>query len=112
MTPIEPRDVCRALLAALEASDGRRRRRKRDTTADEIGLSIKRELLERAVAEAPSGEELEGWLVRQCEAMKDRGSGGVRAMALDILHEWRLALAAPSFAAWLARGAPSADADP
>jgi hypothetical protein len=31
-------------------------------------------------------------------------------MALEILTEWRLALAAEDFGAWLERGAPSADA--
>src|SRR5438132_12968000 len=44
-----PAVVCRELLAALDASEGRRRRRKRDTTPDAIGLTIKRDLLERAV---------------------------------------------------------------
>ena len=40
-----PADVCRALPAALEAADGRRR--KRDQTPDAFGLSVKRELLTR-----------------------------------------------------------------
>src|SRR5690606_22702639 len=44
--PARPADFCRGLLAALDASEGRRRRRKRDTTPDAIGLAIKRELLE------------------------------------------------------------------
>ena len=42
---LRPADVCRALLAALDASDGRRRKRKRDQTADAIGLALKRTLL-------------------------------------------------------------------
>ena len=110
---LEPKDVCEALLAAMRASDGRRRKRKRDTTADSLGMALKRELLERAVRDAPSGEELEGWLIRQCDDMvaAGAGDGGVRAMAKDILDEWRLASAAPSFRAWLESGAPSADGE-
>lgn len=110
---LEPRTVCGALLAAMRASDGRRRKRKRDTTADSLGMGLKRELLERAVRDAPSGEELEAWLIRQCDDMVEAGAGdgGVRAMAKDILDEWRLAAAAPSFRAWLESGAPSADGD-
>lgn len=111
--PLEPREVCAALLAALDATEGRRRKRKRDTTADSIGLEIKRELLERAVREQPAGDAFEGWLIEQCQSLgaEGYGIGPVRAMAKDILDEWRFALAAPSFRAWLASGAPSADAD-
>jgi len=36
---LRPAVVCGQLLAALAASDGRRRRRKRDTTPDAIGLA-------------------------------------------------------------------------
>lgn len=110
---LDPKAVCGALLAAMRASDGRRRKRKRDTTADALGMALKRELLERAVRDAPSGEELEAWLIRQCDEMVEAGAGGggVRAMAVDILDEWRLASAAPSFRQWLESGAPSADGE-
>src|SRR5688500_4913591 len=50
---LRPAQVCRGLLAALDASDGRRRARKRDQTPDAIGLAAKRELLERAVRDDP-----------------------------------------------------------
>lgn len=106
---VRPRDICRELLAALEASEGRRRRRKRDTTPDAIGLAIKRELLERVVAADPAPAEFEDWLHRQCLAA-GAAEGGLRAMALTIFEEWRLAHAAGSFREWLARGAPSDDA--
>ena len=39
---VRPAEVCAALLAALEAAEGRRRSRKRDQTPDAIGLAIKR----------------------------------------------------------------------
>ncbi len=108
-TELRPAEVCRRLLAALEASDGRRGRRKRDTTPDAIGIAIKRSLLEAAAREDPSPEGFEAWLLRQCQRA-GAGSGPVRAMALDVLHEWRLAQAVPPFEAWLERGAPSDDA--
>ena len=44
MTCVRPADACRALLGALDASEGRRRRRKRDTTPDTLGMVIKRHL--------------------------------------------------------------------
>jgi len=107
--PLRPGAVCGELLAALDASEGRRRRRKRDTTPDAIGLAIKRELLERAVAADPEPDAFEAWLQEQCLAAGG-SEGGVRAMALSIFEEWRLAHEAESFREWLSRGAPSDDA--
>lgn len=106
-----PERLCAELLAALEATDGRRRRRKRDQTPDTIGIEIKRSLLERAVRERPAAEAFEEWLVAQCLAAPAAGHavGSVRAMAIDILQEWRLVQASPELADWLSRGAPSED---
>jgi hypothetical protein len=104
-----PRDVCRELLRALEASEGRRKRRKRDTTPDAIGLAIKRDLLDRAVAADPEPDEFEAWLLAQCAAAGP-AEGGMRAMALSIFEEWRLAQDGTAFGDWLAQGAPSDDA--
>ena len=104
-----PRDICAELLAALDASEGRRRRRKRDTTPDAIGLAIKRDLLERAIAADPEPDGFEAWLHEQCLAAGG-SEGGVRAMALSIFEECRLAHDADAFREWLARGAPSDDA--
>jgi hypothetical protein len=111
MEPTRPAVVCRELLAALEASEGRRKRRKRDTTPDTIGLAIKRDLLDRAVSADPDPDAFEGWLLEQCAAAGP-AEGGMRAMALSIFEEWRLALAAggAAFRDWLAQGAPSDDA--
>ena len=104
-----PGEVCRELLEALDASEGRRKRRKRDTTPDAIGLEVKRDLLESAVAADPEPGAFEAWLLEQCRAAGG-AEGGVRAMALSIFEEWRLALGAGSFRDWLAQGAPSDDA--
>jgi len=70
---------------------------------------IKRELLERAVAADPDPAGFEEWLHEQCLAA-GTGDGGVRAMALSIFEEWRLAQDATAFGEWLQRGAPSDDA--
>jgi len=109
--PPRPAEVCRELLATLEASEGRRKRRKRDTTPDAIGLAIKRDLLDRAVAADPDPQDFEAWLLEQCAAAGP-AEGGMRAMALSIFEEWRLALDAggAGFREWLAQGAPSDDA--
>jgi hypothetical protein len=106
-----PADVCRALLAALEAAEGRRRKRKRDQTPDAIGLSIKRSLLARAVQDDPDPELFEAWLLDypvQCAAPES--CGAVSAMARSVLEEWRLAHSLEEFRVWLEQGAPSDDA--
>jgi hypothetical protein len=111
VSALRPAVVCRELIATLEASEGRRRRRKRDTTPDAIGLGIKRDLLEDAVAADPDPSEFEGWLLARCLDPPGGASiGAVRAMALEVLAEWRLACAGGDFAAWLDHGAPSEDA--
>ena len=103
-----PAVICRELIAALEASEGRRRRRKRDTTPDAIGLGIKRALLEGAVAEDPEAADFERWLLERCLAAGGE-TGAMRAMALEVLAEWRLASSLPAFGEWLDHGAPSDD---
>jgi hypothetical protein len=110
---MRPARVCAALLAALDASEGRSRRRKRDQTPDRLGLEIKRTLLESAVHEDPAPDEFEQWLVERClEHAGGPGAGAVRAMAQDVLFEWRLAQSVPPFRQWLSHGAPSDDARP
>jgi hypothetical protein len=110
-TPASPRPahICGQLLAALDASDGRRRRRKRNTTPDSIGMGIKRRLLEATVRDDPSAEDFEGWLLQRC-LMSDAGIGPTQAMALEVLAEWRLAEKSEAFRRWLEQGAPSEDA--
>jgi hypothetical protein len=105
-----PADVCRGLLAALDVSEGRRKRRARDTAADAIGLGIKRTLLTAAVHDDPEPEGFEGWLLDQCLGAPAHVSvGATRAMAREILAEWRLAEVSTSFTGWLDAGAPSDD---
>jgi hypothetical protein len=112
MMPLRPRSVCEALLSALDASEGRRRRRKRDTTPDAIGLAIKRELLGRAAQEDPEPDRFEAWLLAYCLSAADQAPPGpLQAMARDVLEDWRLAAAEPEFQVWLASGAPSEDRD-
>jgi hypothetical protein len=107
-----PADVCRALLAALEASEGRRRSRKRDQTPDAIGLAIKRELLERTVRDDPSPDAFEGWLLNAAQTCNAPASpGAASAMARSIFDEWTLAHSMGEFKCWLEHGAPSDDAN-
>ena len=103
-----PAALCHALLDALDATEGRRRRRKRDTRPDAIGIGIKRTLLEGAVQDDPDPDAFEGWLLERCFE-QGAGEGSWRAMALEIFDEWRMAATAPSFRTWLESGAPSDD---
>jgi hypothetical protein len=109
MSTLRPADVCRQLLATLDASEGRRKRRKRNTTPDAIGLAMKRDLLAEAVQDDPEPAAFEGWLMGRCRA-SGISDGPVRAMALEILAEWRLTEASQPFRHWLGQGAPSDDA--
>ena len=115
MQPIalRPADFCRALLAALESSEGRRRSRKRDQTADTIGLAVKRDLLERAVTADPAAESFEQWLLDYPRICAEPGlQGPAQAMARTVFEEWTLAHSLGEFRTWLERGAPSEDATP
>ena len=108
MTPARPAQICAELLEALQASEGRRKRRVRDTTADAIGLRIKRELLEEIVRADPDPNDFEGWLLERCLA-EGPADGPVRAMAMTIWDEWQLTAASDDFRRWLSNGAPSDD---
>jgi len=103
--------VCRALIAALEAADGRRRKRKRDQTADAIGLGVKRELLQRVVDEDPPPDGFEEWLLNYPPTVSaPELAGPAFAMARAVFDEWRLAHSLVEFRTWLEDGAPSDDA--
>ena len=65
---LTPSQLCRGLLGALDGSEGRRRRRARNTTPDAIGMAIERELLEAAVRESPDASDFEQWLMARCLA--------------------------------------------
>lgn len=115
--PVRPALICGRLLAALDASEGRRRRRKRNTEPDAVGMAIKRHLLLDTVAEDPDPGAFEGWLLQRTlvtVGSTDDGalfaaSGPVRAMALEVLAEWRLAQVPGAFREWLSQGLPSDD---
>ncbi|HEY2986325.1 MAG TPA: hypothetical protein VGL11_01270 [Candidatus Binatia bacterium] len=107
---VRPRDICKALLAALDAAEGRRKRRKRDQTPDAIGLGIKRELLERAVEADPPPETFEQWLLDYPMTYSaPELAGATGAMARAVFDEWRLAHSLDDFKKWLDQGAPSED---
>jgi hypothetical protein len=105
---MRPAHICSRLLEALDASEGRRRKRKRNTTPDSIGMAIKRTILEETVRQDPEPDGYEAWLLERCIA-RDEASGPARAMALDILADWRLAQQSTEFRQWLDLGAPSDD---
>jgi hypothetical protein len=108
---LRPADVCRALLAALEASEGRRRNRKRDQTPDVIGLGIKRDLLRQVVEQDPPSEAFEAWLLTYPSTCAGPELvGPALAMARAVFDEWRLAHTMGEFRTWLEQGAPSDDA--
>jgi hypothetical protein len=107
---LRPADVCRALLAALDAAEGRRRKRKRDQTPDTFGLGVKRDLLRTAVDQDPAPEDFEGWLLEYPSTCKaPELAGPALAMARAVFEEWRLAHSMGEFRRWLEEGAPSED---
>ena len=108
-TDLRPSEFSRLLLNTLDASEGRRKKRKRDTTPDTIGMAIKRDLLGQAMSENPEPDDFEGWLL--LKSLAAPASGPVRAMCVQIMDEYRAAAADPDFRRWLVDGAPSADAE-
>jgi hypothetical protein len=106
-----PAVICQQLLQATDATEGRRKRRKRNTTPDSLGMEVKRELLEAVVADDPDPDAFEAWLFARVQA-SGALSGATRAMALQVWDEWQFALASGGFRAWLAAGAPSDDSRP
>ena len=107
---LRPADICRALLMALDAAEGRRRKRKRDQTPDAFGLRVKRDLLRSAVEDNPAPEAFEAWLIAYPLSLGDPSlSGPALAMARAVFEEWRLAHAMGDFRRWLESGAPSED---
>ena len=106
---MRPAQVCSRLLTALDAAEGRRRRRKRNTTPDSIGLDLKRGILEETVRQDPDPDEYEQWLTERC-LNTGSASGPMLAMAREVLADWHLAQQSKCFRSWLEQGAPSDDA--
>jgi hypothetical protein len=106
---LRPAAVCRQLLHATDASEGRRKRRKRNTTPDALGMEVKRALLEAAIVDDPDPEAFDAWLFTRVHQAGEL-SGATRAMALAVWDEWQFALVSGGFRDWLAAGAPSDDA--
>jgi hypothetical protein len=72
-------------------------------------MAIKRTILEETVRSDPDPDAYEEWLLKRC-LTQDTPSGPMRAMALDVLSDWRLAQTSVVFRRWLEQGAPSDDA--
>lgn len=102
---LHPGDYCELALQAIEVSEARRKRRKRNTGPDAIGMEIKRELLRQGAHDRPEPEEFEAWLMEQ--VMQADAPGAVRAMALEVLADYQTACDYHSFSGWLAEGAPT-----
>src|SRR3954463_11029260 len=85
---LRPAVVFQQLLQATDASEGRRKRRKRNTTPDALGMEVKRDLLEAAVSDNPDPDDFEAWLFARVQA-SGNVTGAMRAMALQIWDEWQ-----------------------
>jgi hypothetical protein len=111
MTTLRPAMICQQLIQATDVAEGRRKRRKRNTTPDALGMEVRRHLLEAAVADDPDPDEFEAWLFARVYT-SGGSAGATRAMAMQIWDEWQFALASGGFREWLAAGAPSDDTRP
>jgi hypothetical protein len=72
-------------------------------------MAIKRTILEETVRDDPDPDAYEEWLLTRC-ITSETPSGPLRAMALEVLSDWRLAQTSVVFRSWLEEGAPSDDA--
>ena len=73
-------------------------------------MGLKRGLPEQAVRIDPAPEEFEHWLLGQCQT-RGTAAGPLRAMAQEILAEWRLAQSSAAFRTWLRQGVPPDDSE-
>ena len=92
--PFRPRDLALLLLAS---GDLRPRQRARDQQADQVGLSLKRRMLDRLAALDPEPDQLEQTLQHIVDGLGEP-QGPARAIAATIRDDWLAACAAP---AWL-----------
>lgn len=97
---VRPAAVCELLLTSIDVAEGRRRRRPRNTTPDNIGLNLKLEVLRRCIAEDPEPDQFEAWLA-QAALQPEQASGPVRAVCADILFEWQSVIGDPYYRDWL-----------
>lgn len=105
---LRPAEFCRQYLHTLDASEGRRKQRKRDTTPDALGINLKRELLQAALDDDPDPSAFEAWLLAR--TLSATAGGPLRAMCVEVLADYRFATLDPGFSQWLTSGARSADA--
>src|SRR5438132_676695 len=104
---LRPRDLALLLLASR---DLRPRQRARDQQADLIGLSLKRQLLERLAAIDPEPHELDAVLA-QIAGEQSTATGPARAIAVQVREEWDMACASPAWVGQLLAEALEADSD-
>jgi hypothetical protein len=93
---LRPREFALLLLAG-EAPP---RARARDQQADRAGLSLKRHILETLLADDPEPEMMESSLMALVDSSTPP-QGAARAVAVSILHEWKMMLDSPQWAAHL-----------
>ena len=97
---IRPAVVCELLLNSIAVAEGRRKRRPRNTTPDNIGLTLKLRVLEECIAEDPEPGQFEAWLLGR-SLRPDEAAGPIRAVCSDILFEWQTAVQLPDYRDWL-----------
>ncbi|MBV9119103.1 MAG: type III secretion fhipep protein [Chloroflexi bacterium] len=97
---VRPALVCELLLSSIAVADGRRKRRARNTTPDNVGLDLKLTILQDCITADPDPEDLERWLLER-SLRPGQASGPVRAVCADVVFEWQLALGDPYYRDWL-----------
>jgi hypothetical protein len=90
---LRPRELALLLLAS---GDLRPRQRARDQQADEAGLRLKAQLLDRLVVLDPEPARLDEALARVIEEIGPP-SGPTRALALTFREEWQTACSSPEW---------------
>ncbi|MBV8085448.1 MAG: type III secretion fhipep protein [Chloroflexi bacterium] len=99
LSAIRPAAVCELLLNSIAVAEGRRKRRPRNTTPDNIGLNLKLQVLDECIAADPEPGAFEDWLLSR--SLEADASGPLRAVCADILFEWQTVRALPDYRDWL-----------
>lgn len=94
---LRPKDIALLLLAS---GDLLPRQRARDQQADISGSALKARILHELVLLDPEPEEVEATL-EHIVVVLGPPTGPTRAVAGNVLEDWRAACASPEFVAWL-----------
>lgn len=94
--PVDPVEFCRLVKQVSRQPP----RLSRDLEPDIVGIELKHQILDAAIAAQPTADDFEEVLLSSATAL-DIAAGAARGICSDILAEWRMVHTAPRYLPWL-----------